>query len=57
MRNMRALPLSLFWLALPAMASDHSAPAVQPATTYAAVEVHEDEKVAIAAEPYDTKEK
>jgi len=30
---------------------------VQPATTYAAVEVHEDEKVAIAAEPYDTKEK
>ena len=54
---MRALPLSLFWLALPAMASDHSAPAVQPATTYAAVEVHEDEKVAIAAEPYDTKEK
>ena len=39
------------------MASDHSPPAVQPATTYAAVEVHEDEKLAIAAEPYDTKEK
>ena len=57
MRIPRAIPLSLFWLALPAMASDHSAPAVQPATTYAAVEVHEDEKVAIAAEPYDTKEK
>jgi hypothetical protein len=30
---------------------------VQPATTYAAVEVHPDEKVAIAAEPFDTKEK
>jgi hypothetical protein len=51
------MPLSLLWLALPAMASDHSPPAVQPATTYAAVEVHEDEKLAIAAEPYDTKEK
>ena len=57
MRIPRAIPLSLFWLALPAMASDHSAPVVQPATTFAAVEVHEDEKVAIAAEPYDTKEK
>jgi hypothetical protein len=51
------MPLSLLWLALPAMASDHSPPTVQPATTYAAVEVHEDEKVAIAAEPFDTKEK
>jgi hypothetical protein len=30
---------------------------VQPATAFAAVEVHDDEKVAIAAEPYDTKEK
>jgi hypothetical protein len=57
MRFLRAMPLSLLWLALPAMASDHSPPAVQPATTFAAVEVHEDEKVAIAAEPYDTKEK
>ena len=57
MRISRAMPLSLLWLALPAMASDHSPPAVQPATTYAAVEVHEDEKLAIAAEPYDTKEK
>jgi hypothetical protein len=57
MRNSRAIPLSLLWLALPAMASDHTPPAVQPATTFAAVEVHDDEKVAIAAEPYDTKEK
>jgi hypothetical protein len=39
------------------MAVDHSPPPVQPATTFAAVEVHNEEKVAIAAEPYDTKEK
>jgi hypothetical protein len=30
---------------------------VQPATSFAAVEAHEDEKVVIAAEPYDTREK
>jgi hypothetical protein len=38
-------------------ATDHVAPTVQPATDFAAVEVHADEKIAIAAEPYDTKEK
>ena len=38
-------------------ASDHTAPPVQPATTYPAVEVHDKEHVAIAVEPYDTKEK
>jgi hypothetical protein len=47
----------LFWLALPAVASNHTPPPVQPATSFAAVEVHDDEKVAIAAEPYDTREK
>ena len=57
MRNLRATPLFLVWLALPAMAADHTPPPVQPATSFAAVEVHDDEKVAIAAEPYDTKEK
>src|SRR6202522_1780183 len=57
MRISRAIPLFLFWLALPAMAGDHIPPPVQPATTFAAVEVHDNEKVAIAAEPYDTKEK
>jgi hypothetical protein len=53
------LPLLLgqLWLALPAMASDHTPPPVQPATSFAAVEVHDAEKVAIAAEPYDTREK
>jgi hypothetical protein len=57
MRISRAIPLSLLWLALPAMASDHAPPSVQPATSFAAVEVHDEEKVAVAAEPYDTKEK
>jgi hypothetical protein len=57
MRTSRAIPLSLLWLALPALASEHAPPPVQPATTFAAVEVHGNEKVAIAAEPYDTKEK
>jgi len=42
---------------LPALATDHTAPAIQPATSFAAVEVHEKEKVSIAAEPYDTKQK
>ena len=57
MRTLRAIPPFLLWLALPAMASDHTPPPVQPATSFAAVEVHDEEKVAIAAEPYDTKEK
>jgi hypothetical protein len=57
MRNLRAISPFLLWLALPAAASDHTAPPVKAATSYAAVEVHDDEKVAIAAEPFDTKEK
>jgi hypothetical protein len=57
MRTLRATPLFLLWLALPAMATDHTPPPVQPATAFAAVEVHDDEKVAIAAEPYDTRER
>ena len=57
MRAFKAIPLLTVWLALPAMASDHKEPPVQPATSFAAVEVHDKEKVAIAAEPYDTKEK
>jgi hypothetical protein len=57
MRILRAIPPFLFSLALPAMASNHTPPPVQPATSFAAVEVHDDEKVAIAAEPYDTREK
>jgi len=57
MRSLRTIPLLLFWLALPVMASNHTPPPVQPATSFAAVEAHDDEKVVIAAEPYDTREK
>jgi hypothetical protein len=57
MRSLRAIPVLLFWLVLPAIAADHTPPPVQPATSFPAVEVHPDEHVAIAAEPYDTKEK
>jgi hypothetical protein len=57
MRISRGIPFLLLWLALPAVASDHVPPPVQPATSFPAVEVHDDEHVAIAVEPYDTKEK
>ena len=57
MRVLRGVPLVALWLALPATASDHTPPPVQPATSFPAVEIHPDEQVAIAAEPYDTKEK
>jgi len=57
MRTLRAIPPTLFWLALPLLASNRTPPPVQPATSFAAVEAHEDEKVVIAAEPYDTREK
>jgi hypothetical protein len=61
MRIARTLPpaVLVFALSFPLMAraTDHVPPPVQPATTFAAVEIHADEKVAIAAEPYDTKEK
>jgi len=42
-------------LALPVLASNRTPPPVQPAASFAAVEAHQDEKVAIAAEPYDTR--
>jgi len=57
MRILRVFPLAVLWLVQPAVASDHKPPPVQAATSFAAVEVHEKERVAIAAEPYDTKEK
>ena len=44
-------------IAATALAADHKVPPVQPATSFAAVEVHDKEKVAVAAEPYDTREK
>ena len=57
MRVLRGITLLAILMALPALANDHTVPPVQPATTFSAVEVHDDEKVAIAVEPYDTKEK
>jgi hypothetical protein len=57
MKTLRGIPLLLLWFALPAMATDHAPPPAQPATSFPAVEVHSDEHVAIAAEPYDTREK
>jgi hypothetical protein len=56
----RRLVLLLFVAAAAApfvLAVDHTPPPVQPATDFATVEVHADEKLAIAAEPYDTREK
>lgn len=57
MKFPRGIPLFLLWWALPVTASDHVPPPVQPATSFPAVEIHAQEHVAIAAEPYDTKEK
>ena len=55
----RRLAIGFLSLALlpAAHAADHTPPPVQPATDFAAVEVHADEKLAIAAEPYDTTKK
>lgn len=48
--------LALLGSAVPAFAVDRTPPPVTPATSFPAVEVHTKEKVAIAVEPYDTKE-
>lgn len=40
-----------------ASASDHTPPPVAPANTFAAFDVHKDEQVTIAAEPYETDDK
>ena len=57
MRILRAVPLFLFWLALPAwqpatLRRQCSPPRLLPPSRYTS-----DEKVAIAVEPYDTREK
>ena len=57
MRFSGAVPLLILWLAPTGFAAEHTPPPVQPATSFPAVEVHPDEHVAIAVEPYDTKEK
>jgi len=57
MNHLRRIPLLTICLAAPLLASDHAPPPVQPASAFAAVEIHDKENVAIAAEPYDTKQK
>jgi len=57
MKLSRGAPVFLLWLALPAIATDHAPPPVQPATSFPAVEIHPAEHVAIAVEPYDTRDK
>jgi hypothetical protein len=56
-RAIEVISLLAVVLSFAAWANGHKEPPVQPATSFAAVEVHEKEKVAIAAEPYDTREK
>jgi hypothetical protein len=57
MRAFKVFSLLAVWVSLSAAASEHKRPSVQPATSFAAVEIHDKEKVAVAAEPYDTREK
>ena len=57
MKALKTLPLLLAGLASSATAAEHKVPPVQPATSFADVEIHDKENVAIAAEPYDTREK
>lgn len=56
-RAINVILLLAVWLPFAALAADHKEPPVEPATSFAAVEIHDKEKVAIAAEPYDTREK
>jgi hypothetical protein len=56
-RAIKVVPLLAAGLSIAALATDHKDPPLQPATSFAAVEIHEKEKVAVAAEPYDTREK
>ncbi|MBW8749560.1 MAG: hypothetical protein JF584_18805 [Acidobacteria bacterium] len=46
--------LSFFGITFTAFAADRIAPPAQEARAYAAVDIHADEKVAVAAEPCDT---
>lgn len=57
MKALKTLTLMFPAFASLAMATEHKVPPVQTATSFAAVEIHDQEKVAIAAEPYDTREK
>lgn len=52
-----ALAVCLLALTVPARAADHVAPPAGDAANYPAVDIHSQEQVAIAADPYDTKGK
>lgn len=55
--SMFTLVLALSFTATALPASDHAPPPAKEASTYAAFDAHPDNHVAIAAEPFDTKEK
>jgi hypothetical protein len=57
MRSLRPISLVFLGLALPVFAADKTPPVVTPASSFAAVEVHPEENLAIAVEPYETKDK
>jgi hypothetical protein len=57
MKILGPISFVLLGLAMPLPAADHAPPPITPATSFPAVEVHDKEQVAIAVEPYDTKEK
>ena len=57
LRSVLSLALALLFTAIALPASDHALPPARDASTYAAFDAHPNEKVTIAAEPFDTKEK
>ena len=56
-RLLLCLTAAILLSAPSAFAADHIPPPVAPATSFPAVDVHQEEQVAIAAEPYETEEK
>ncbi len=54
---MRRIPILVLSVTVLAWGAEHTTPPVQPATTFSAVEVHATENVAIAVDPYDTRQK
>jgi hypothetical protein len=57
LRSVLCFVLALGLSATTLSASDHNQATAKDASTYAAFDAHEQEKVTIAAEPFDTKEK
>jgi hypothetical protein len=57
MQSLGTICFLLMSLALPALAADKIPPPVIPASSFPAVEIHDNEKIAIAIEPYETREK